>query len=268
MTANLRRSTSRFMGCAILVINSACGDAIVLRDADGEGSRLTYSCDGFRPQARSEQDITVLRRYALLVAKDAADHSRLDGLSELSAAYAAEQHRELEREIVRYACTFGLPEVPALAPSVFPDSGTLAPDFSLPLLRSHPDSIETIRLSDLRGRIVLLNFWASWCAPCVVQHPQVVELARAFEDEEFTVLGVLHKESPERARAWLEEHGVIGFPTVVDEHSRVARAYGVNGVPRMFLLDRQGRIINACHGCQWSPMSPARLHGVLDALLD
>ncbi len=118
--------------------------------------------------------------------------------------------------------------------------GSIAPDIALP----NPDG-DTIRLSSLRGKIVLLDFWAAWCGPCRRENPNVVRLYNQYKDKGFEIYGV----SLDRDRAsWLRgiQEDKLTWILVSDLKywsSGAARLYGVTSIPHAILLDREGRII-------------------------
>jgi len=116
----------------------------------------------------------------------------------------------------------------------------LAPSFSLVSLDG-----EIVSLSDYRGRVVLLDFWASWCRPCTTTFPAVHELHEQFADRGLDLLVVSLDASAEDALDFLEQNG---FPTnnvlwgSLPEARSVKRLYGVGGIPRTFVIDRDGYI--------------------------
>ncbi|MBW6400141.1 DsbE family thiol:disulfide interchange protein [Roseomonas sp. HJA6] len=117
--------------------------------------------------------------------------------------------------------------------------GRTAPDFSLPPL----DGADRPGLSaaDLRGPLpgpVLVNFWASWCVPCVAEHPQLMRLSR----DGVPVLGINYKDKTADALAFIRRRGDPFTRLGVDEPGRVAIDWGVYGVPESYLIDRQGII--------------------------
>lgn len=101
-----------------------------------------------------------------------------------------------------------------------------------------------VALADFRGRVVLVNFWASWCAPCRAEFPRL----RAVHGERAAVLGVLYDDRSEPARAFAQEHGAT-WPSVVDPQGRIAAAYGVGpGIPVTWVIDAEGVVRARHHG--------------------
>lgn len=111
-----------------------------------------------------------------------------------------------------------------------------APAFQLARLdRPH----ETIRTEDLRGKVWLLNVWASWCVACLQEHPLLVEFSK---QGVVPIYGLNYKDKPDAAAAWLGEHGNPYTVSIVDADGHVGIDYGVYGVPETFLIDKQGVI--------------------------
>jgi cytochrome c biogenesis protein CcmG/thiol:disulfide interchange protein DsbE len=117
--------------------------------------------------------------------------------------------------------------------------GRAAPEFNLPPLEA--SDLPALSSADLRGPFptpVLVNFWASWCVPCIVEHPQLMRLSR----DGIPVMGVNYKDKPADAAAFLARRGNPFARLGRDEPGRVAIDWGVYGVPESYLLDRQGII--------------------------
>jgi cytochrome c biogenesis protein CcmG/thiol:disulfide interchange protein DsbE len=116
--------------------------------------------------------------------------------------------------------------------------GRPAPEFTLPPL----DGVDTpgFGAADLRNLSgpVLVNFWASWCVPCIIEHPQLMRLSR----EGVPVFGIAYKDKPADSLRFLRERGNPYRRLAKDEPGRVAIDWGVYGVPETYLLDRQGLI--------------------------
>jgi peroxiredoxin len=111
-----------------------------------------------------------------------------------------------------------------------------APDFTL-----KSDSGANLKLSELRGEVVLINFWASWCGPCRQEMPLLSELHDKYKDMGFTVLGVNVEENSGDARKLLRDMPVT-FPVLFDNDSKVSRQYDVVAMPSTVLVDRDGNV--------------------------
>jgi peroxiredoxin len=111
-----------------------------------------------------------------------------------------------------------------------------APDFTL-----KSNSGENLKLSELRGDVVLINFWASWCGPCRQEMPLLSELHDKYKDLGFTVLGVNVEENSAQARKLLKE-SPVSFPVLFDNDSTVSKEYNVVAMPSTVLVDRDGNV--------------------------
>ncbi|MGH2608414.1 MAG: TlpA family protein disulfide reductase [Tepidiformaceae bacterium] len=116
-----------------------------------------------------------------------------------------------------------------------PEVGEVAPNFALPDARQ-PARIR--QLTDYRGKVVVLNFWATWCGPCEREIPDFEAAQQALGDE-IVVLGVNQRESPETATEFLDDLGAT-FPALIDGGGKVAEHYRVPGLPVTYFLDRDG----------------------------
>jgi cytochrome c biogenesis protein CcmG/thiol:disulfide interchange protein DsbE len=114
--------------------------------------------------------------------------------------------------------------------------GKPAPVFELPLLHA-PD--KTFSQKDMLGTVWVMNVWASWCPPCLVEHPVVAELARSGLAP---VVGLNYKDERHDALPWLERNGDPFKVSVHDRAGRIAIDYGVYGVPETYVIDRKGII--------------------------
>jgi cytochrome c biogenesis protein CcmG/thiol:disulfide interchange protein DsbE len=112
------------------------------------------------------------------------------------------------------------------------------PTFSLPDL--HRDGV-AITEADLEGRVLLVNVWATWCPTCKAEH---AELARIHEETGIPLVGVVYKDDPVAARAWLERFGDPYERHIVDREGLLAIDLGVYGAPESFLVDATGRIVH------------------------
>jgi cytochrome c biogenesis protein CcmG/thiol:disulfide interchange protein DsbE len=140
--------------------------------------------------------------------------------------------------------------------------GTAAPGFRLPSLEGgHVD------LAAFRGRVVLLNFWATWCAPCVAEMPSLERLHRALGPEGLAVVTVSADDDPAALRDFVKRYGLT-MPVLLDpEGSEAGRAYRTTGYPETFVLDASGILLRHYVGpARWdSPEAIAHFRGLLAA---
>jgi cytochrome c biogenesis protein CcmG/thiol:disulfide interchange protein DsbE len=99
-----------------------------------------------------------------------------------------------------------------------------------------------IRLSDYRGKVVVLNFWASWCRECALEHPSLLEINERYKgDSRFVLLGVNYQDKTDLAKGYLEKYG-NNFTHVRDFSGKISIDYGIYGVPETFVIDQRGII--------------------------
>jgi cytochrome c biogenesis protein CcmG/thiol:disulfide interchange protein DsbE len=115
--------------------------------------------------------------------------------------------------------------------------GRPAPPFALKAVGTG----EMLDLQQLRGRPVVINFWATWCGPCWEEHPTLVQNARILGSN-VQFVGVVFNDTEDKIQTFLRERG-SAYPTVLDEKGKTAIAYGVGGVPETFFINRQGTIV-------------------------
>jgi len=153
----------------------------------------------------------------------------------------------------------GLIYVPGVE-EVYPfgvEVGQAAPEFALPNLDG-----TTVRLADFRGQVVILDFWASWCAPCVTTAPVLEELCRHYQDDGVVLVGVTIDRRVEDARQFLEDNGhtsMIALWGSLDTAREVKTLYWVVEIPHVFVIDRIGVIrfsgraedLDAAHIAPW-----------------
>lgn len=114
-----------------------------------------------------------------------------------------------------------------------------APDFELRDMDDEPHA-----LKDYRGKVVLLNFWATWCPPCRREMPSMERLYQQLDKEGFVVLAVNQWEEPDHVFAYMGQLEVFpSFPILFDPESKVSQLYDVKGLPTSFIIDREGRIV-------------------------
>lgn len=120
-----------------------------------------------------------------------------------------------------------------------PALNEMAPDFSLKNL-----SGKNVRLSDFKGRVVLVNFWASWCPPCKMEIPGFQKVYTAYKDRGFTIIGIAMDDV---SSSFIKDMGMT-YPVVM-ANDKVIRDYGnISGIPTSFLVGRDGRIIKKVMG--------------------
>lgn len=179
----------------------------------------------------------------------------------VAAIVGAIWYLELGRGGGSAADSYGIVALPnGLNPTGRPaavEVGRAAPDFRLERL----DGGE-LRLSDLRGRVVLVNFWASWCGPCRAEMPEFARRYRGEEANGLTVLAVDLQEAAGPVQAFVDEFD-LPFPVLFDRPGGVARTYRVNGLPKTVIIDRDG-IVRAVRDGE---VTPAYLDAELGKLL-
>lgn len=124
----------------------------------------------------------------------------------------------------------------ALVAQAEPGVGAPAPDFTLPSRDG-----DSVRLADLRGDVVLVNFWATWCPPCRQEMPLLDQLHARYAPLGFSLLGVNVEQDSALAEQFLAEVPV-GFPILLDPEERVSELYGVPAMPTTVLIDRSGTV--------------------------
>lgn len=148
--------------------------------------------------------------------------------------------------ILAAACILGLVLLPRLGRSGGRMAGKPAPAFTLPVAHNgEPDA--RMSLEDLKGKPVLIDFWASWCGPCAMQAPILDRIAKRYDDQGLVVLGVNVDDEAAVARAYAARKGIT-YPILVDESGAVQRSYGVDKLPSLVLVDRTGQVISFTQG--------------------
>ena len=123
-------------------------------------------------------------------------------------------------------------------------ASTKVPDFSFPSVIDN----KTIDIRDFRGKIVLVNFWATWCGPCIKEIPSLIELQKEFGTQDFSVIGISVDQGGKRGVVNAIKKMGVTYPMVIGD-SKVSRQFGgVFGVPTSFLIDRSGNVIKKYPG--------------------
>jgi len=137
-----------------------------------------------------------------------------------------------------------------------PTAGS-APDFTLTTYDG-----QEVRLSDLRGQVVVVNFWASWCAPCRVEAPDLQRVHEKYRDRGVQVIGVAYTDTDTNALAFIDEFGLT-YINGPDRGTRISTRYNIQGVPETFVIDQDGNIAKFI----FAPTSERALSEIIDGLL-
>lgn len=172
---------------------------------------------------------------------------------------------------------YGLGQDPGAVVSPLP--GREAPDFRLPILPGTPTETvgageaagadglpaagDSVSLTDLRGDVVVVNFFASWCVACREEHAVLDRAARRYRDRGVRVYGVVYQDSPENAIRWIRRMGGQSYPALVDDRSRTAIDYGVWKIPETFFIGPDGIITHKHLG----PLTDAAIERELESVL-
>jgi len=141
-----------------------------------------------------------------------------------------------------------------------PRTGFLAPQFTLYNQQGQP-----VRLSDLRGRPVLINFWASWCTPCQAEMPAMQKVYQDYQDQGLEILAVntTYQDDPQAVASFVQEHS-LSFPILLDTDATAAGQYQVRALPTSFFVDADGIIRDVVVG---GPMAEALLRIRVEQLI-
>ena len=162
-------------------------------------------------------------------------------------AIAGSQHQELDR--------------------LFSNIGILKiPQISRPVEIQLKDVFgNTVSLSDFRGNVVFLNFWATWCPPCVIEMPSMQKLHRRFKDKNFVMVAINSQETDTQVKSFLNKYK-LSFTALLDSSGEVGTWFDVNAFPTTFVLDKEGRIIGRALGPrEWDSQASVAL---FDYLID
>jgi cytochrome c biogenesis protein CcmG/thiol:disulfide interchange protein DsbE len=107
-----------------------------------------------------------------------------------------------------------------------------------------------VALSDFKGKVVFIDFWATWCPPCRISMPEVEKLYADYQGKAVQVLGLNLDENGEKARTFVEKKK-IPYPVLLAGGSDISSAYGVSGIPHFALVDQEGRLVN-----EWAGFAP------------
>lgn len=162
---------------------------------------------------------------------------------------------------------FGMTRDPRQIPSPLP--GRSAPLWERAVFASGDDAVlrrpigDTVRLTDLRGRVVVLNFWASWCLACRSEHADLSFVATERASQGVQVFGMLYNDTEPNGVRWIRTMGGQPYPSVADPGARTAIDYGLYGVPETFVIDPEGKVAHKFIG----PVTAQGLMKVVDSVL-
>jgi cytochrome c biogenesis protein CcmG/thiol:disulfide interchange protein DsbE len=136
-----------------------------------------------------------------------------------------------------------------------------APDFLLPDLNG-----QVVHLSQLKGKVVMLNVWTTWCAPCRQEMPTMETLYRRLKSSDFFMLAVSQDVDGRNTVVPYLQEGDFTFPVLLDVHGEVGKKYGVTGYPETFIIDRQGTVVY--HHIGYNDWSQPTVEAALRRLAD
>src|SRR6266566_1476494 len=140
--------------------------------------------------------------------------------------------------------------------------GHPAPDFTLGTLGPHSGSAPTIHLASLKGKPIMLNFWASWCDPCQHEAPLLETIWLRIQGQGMVFLGIDFQDTASDGLSFLRTYGIT-YPNVVDPTGSTAINYGVTGVPETIFIDRHGMVIHKVIGELTEQTLQSNLHMLL-----
>ncbi|HEY7746398.1 MAG TPA: TlpA disulfide reductase family protein [Desulfuromonadales bacterium] len=153
---------------------------------------------------------------------------------------------------------FARDERPHGPPADLLQAGSMAPDFTLKDLNGNP-----VTLSQLRGKVVFLNFWATWCPPCLAEMPAMERLNEVYGSQNFVMLAVNIEEDVEAVKDFLKENP-HSFSVLLDLEANAQNLYGVYRFPETFLIDKNGKIVERYLGARdWSGVDFLKLINAL-----
>ncbi len=138
--------------------------------------------------------------------------------------------------------------------------GRTAPDFTLPLFQQFDQ--HQLALADLRGQVVVVNFWASWCVECYKEAPLLEQAWQRYKDKGVVFAGVDFLDTDKEGLAYMQKYGIT-YPSGPDLGSKISKAYRITGVPETFFIDKGGNIVHV----QIGPIESEALDRLLDQLV-
>ena len=144
-----------------------------------------------------------------------------------------------------------------------PEAGQVAPDFDVEFFNGFEwESRPVANLSDMQGKVVVINFWASWCVECRLEAELIEDTWRQYQNQDVVFLGVAYSDVEPNAIAYLDEFNIT-YPNAPDLGTDVSDMYEITGVPETFIVDKEGIIRHV----QIGPLNQQTLDGVIQQLL-
>ncbi len=138
------------------------------------------------------------------------------------------------------------------------DGTTPVPDITLPT----PDG-ETLSLSDYRGQVIFLNFWGTYCPPCVAEMPELQAVYQELEGQDFVLIGLNAEEKPETVQAFIEENGIT-FPIIISDDATINPQYQLKHMPTTWFIDKHGILRGKIVGQMSKEMALKIAHKLLE----
>ena len=146
---------------------------------------------------------------------------------------------------------------------VRPEAGQTAPDFNMQFFNGYEwETVTETTLADMRGKVVVLNFWASWCVECRVEADLLEQRWQQYRDQDVVFLAIAYLDAEPNSLAYLQEFNIT-YPNAPDLGTDIAQNYEITGVPETFFIGRDGQIAHV----QIGPVSERVLDGVIGQLI-
>lgn len=145
-----------------------------------------------------------------------------------------------------------------------PEAGAEAPDFAMTFFNGYEwEETETADLSDLQGKVVVLNFWASWCVECRVEADVLQATSEKYADNDVVFLGIAWTDTEPKSYEYMQEFGIT-YPNAPDLGLQIGEKYEITGIPETFFIDQTGEIAHVVIG----PVSEEVMDGVISTLIE